>query len=204
MKPHFLKFAVVALLIVCTVLAYQLLNVQKSIVCTVEAQSSNKDALIAQRFKITEGFQTSARYLSKLAKLDACIDPTNEQKLIVHTMIKDLEIKATSYAFLNKVFFWISLVFAIGIIVFPIVHTLTPTEGHISKIFNPTQLPAIILLAGLCFTFYTDYKSKQTSAENLIRYVYFSEESTVVKSRIVREALSEIDGGQDFSKLISQ
>ena len=155
-----------------------------------------------QRYELTRGFQTSASYLSKIAKLDACLDPQDLRKQKIHTLVKDLEIKSSSYALLNKVFFWLSLFFALCIISFPVISTLVPKDSKSAKIFNPAQLPAITLLAGLCFTFYSDYKGKQTSAENLIRYAYNSSDKIEIISKTVRDGLAEIDSGHDFSELV--
>jgi len=155
-----------------------------------------------QRYELTRGFQTSASYLSKIAKLDACLDPQDLRKQKIHTLVKDLEIKSSSYALLNKVFFWFSLFFALCIISFPVISTLVPKDSKSAKIFNPAQLPAITLLAGLCFTFYSDYKGKQTSAENLIRYAYNSSDKIEIISKTVRDGLAEIDSGHDFSELV--
>jgi preprotein translocase subunit SecG len=186
------------LLLIIGILGYVLTGFETEVKC------SNQKSLTDQRYKISEGLQTSARYLSKIAKLDACLDTKNDRKQKIHTVIKDLEIKATSYAFMNKVFFWISLIFAICIVVLPIVNSVTSEGSTANKIFSPTQLPAITLLAGLCFTLYTDYKGKQTSAENLIRYAYFSTDEIHTISKTVREGLAEIDGGQNFSSLIKK
>jgi preprotein translocase subunit SecG len=200
MSQYLYQAAAGICLLIIAVLVYMLIGFEKNVECS----SHDVEVLNTQRYQLSEGFQTSARYLSKLAKLDACIEADNQRKQQIHAIIKDLEIKASSYAFLNKVFFWFSLGFAICIIVFPIISSLT-TEGTITHIiFNPGQLPAITLLAGLCFTFYIDYKGKQTSAENLIRYAYFSEHEIEKISQTVREGLSEIDGGQNFSSLIKQ
>lgn len=155
-----------------------------------------------QRYELTRGFQTSAQYINKIAKLDACLDPKDSRKQKIHTLIKDLEIKSSSYALLNKVFFWLSLTLAFCIISFPVISKLASIDGSTSKIFDPVQLPVITLLAGLCFTFYSDYKGKQTSAENLIRYAYTSADKIEVISRAVRDGLAEIDSGHDFSELV--
>lgn len=155
-----------------------------------------------QRYELTRGIQTSARYLNKIAKLDACLDPGDVRKQKIHTLIKDLEIKSSSYSLMNKVFFWLSLALAFAVVSFPVISKIAGGTGTMSKIFDPVQLPVITLLAGLCFSFYTDYKGKQTSAENLIRYAYTSSDNIEVISRTVRNGLAEIDSGHDFSELL--
>lgn len=198
MPSNLYRILCISLVIIIAILTYTVMGFKNEVTCNTNDSAS----LTEQRYQITQGFQTSATYLSKLAKLDACLDRDSDKKQKIHALIKDIEIKASSYAFLNKVFFWISLIFAITIIVFPIISSFTTKGSIYHKIFNPVQLPAITLLAGLCFTLYSDYKGKQTSAENLIRYSYFSGDEIKIISKTVRAALAEIDGGQNFSSLI--
>ncbi len=209
--PNAISILLVVIIIILSVIIF---GFQKGVDC------SKPESLYEQRFKMDTGYQTSAKYIGKMAKLDACLEQheyskkleknsaTQEDMLLlqqknhINILIKDLEIKATSYAFINKVFFWLSLFFAICIIGIPIATSVIKQDSIMHKIFSPTQLPAITLLAGLCFTFYSDYKGKQTSAENLMRYTFFSTDSVKKISKTVREGLSEIDNGQDFSNII--
>jgi len=196
MTQHIYKTIITLLLVVIVILSFMIRGFEKDVDC------SDKDSFDKQRYQISEGFQTSAKYISKLAKLDACSDPEDRLKQQIHALIKDIEIKATSYALINKVFFWASLALALGIMVIPIVNSVTDKESTAHKIFSPAQLPAIVVLAGLFFTLYTDYKGKQTGVENLMRYSYFSGDDIKIISKNVREGLAEIDSGQDFSNLI--
>ncbi len=185
------------LFVVAVVSISMVLRFEKDVNC------ADQKSLADQRYRLSDGFQTSARYLSKMAKLNACMDPKDSRKQLLHALIKDLEIKAGSYAFLNKVFFLASLIFAVCILAFPIIHSATEAQSKINKIFNPAQLPAITLLAGLCFALYTDYKGKQTSTENLMRYAYTSTQKVDRISKTIREGLAEIDSGYDFSNLVN-
>lgn len=214
MNRYLYIIIIITLVIIVAVLGYKVSKIENTVDC------NNPATFVEQRFQLDAGFQTSARYLNKLAKLDACemqskFRPALEkntlseqdqeqlqEKLMIFAITKDIEIKASSYAFLNKVFFWISLFLAICIIVIPVTSTLVKDGSKLHKIMSPAQLPAITLLAGLCFSFYADYKGKQTSAENLIRYAYFSNDPIKKISSTVRTALSEIDSGQDFYDLI--
>jgi hypothetical protein len=163
-----------------------------------------KKQLQNQRYQLSQGFQTSASYLNRVALLEACLEPDNQRKQQVLTLIQDLNIKSSSYALMNKLFFVLSLVFAFCIISFPVITSVVNADSRAARIFSSTQLPAITLLAGLCFGLYSDYKGKQTSAENLIRYVYASPATETIAeiSRKVRAGLAEIDDGHDFSELI--
>lgn len=192
------KILSLVLLVIVVLVSLTLYSQTRVVDCNEESRSEY------QRYELTRGFQTSAKYLSKIAKLDACLDPGDSRKQKIHTLIKDLEIKSSSYSLLNKVFFWLSLAFALCIISFPVISTILPENSLWAKIFTPTQLPAITLLAGLCFTFYSDYKGKQTSAENLIRYAYNSSDNIEIISKTVRDGLAEIDSGHDFSELVKE
>jgi hypothetical protein len=166
-------------------------------------QQADQKKLMQQRYRLSRGFQTSASYLTRVATLEACLDPQNERKQQQLTLIQDLSIKSSSYALMNKLFFILSLIFAFCIISFPIISNVVSSDSRLAKIFSPTQLPAITLLAGLCFGLYTDYKGKQTSAENLMRYVYAAPASESISeiSRKLRQGLAEIDNGHDFSEV---
>ena len=59
-------------------------------------------------------------------------------------------------------------------------------------------------LAALMFTFYSQYKDKQTYAETPMRHVIYSEQSTADLSVKVAEELSRIDRGFSFSSIIGQ
>ena len=209
------KITTIILAIITIILSLIILGSVKAVDCSKPSTFSE------QRFLLDKGFQTSAKYLKEMAKLNACqaqyviqkklaqkeaISPEDqlqlEQILAIFALSKDIEIKASSYALINKVFFWLSLFFAICIIALPIASTLTKDDSKLNKILNPAQLPAITLLAGLCFNFYSEYKGKQTSAENVMRYTYFSQDPVQKKSEKVRKAIAEIDNGHDFSELI--
>jgi hypothetical protein len=59
-------------------------------------------------------------------------------------------------------------------------------------------------IAALTFTFYSQYKDKQTYTENLMRYAIFSNEKIDILSRKVTEEISKIDRGFSFSSLINK
>lgn len=184
-------------IIIIVILGFIIFGFEKDIDC-----SAQDATFTAQLYQLDGGFQTSAKFLRKIVKFEACLEPDNERKQKIYLMMKDLEIKASSYALLNKVFFWASLILAIFVILFPIINYATEAGAMMNKITNPAQLPAITLLAGLCFAFYADYKGKQTGAENLMRYTYYSStEEIEVINQTIQKGLDNIDSGHDFSTL---
>jgi hypothetical protein len=188
---------------------YLSLSLSVNLDCTMDQASNQqveklKKKLQNKRYHLSQSFQSSGSYLTRVATLEACLDPDDQTKQKALTLIQDLNIKSSSYSVMNKLFFLFSLLFAFCIISFPIITSIVSADSKAARIFSPTQLPAITLLAALCFGLYTDYKGKQTSAENLIRYVYT--EATTEKiaeiSSKVRIGLAEIDDGHDFSEII--
>lgn len=151
--------------------------------------------------------QTSASLLvqhANQARIDAPADlrPIAEHKYL---MLYDVYIKARSYALLNKVFFWLSLLFGILVLLWPSLsiifkHKLQNWEW----VKSATVQTTVTALAALMFSFYSDYKDKQTYAESLMRYVTYSGEPTATLALKVTEELARIDRGYSFNGLISE
>ncbi len=152
--------------------------------------------------------QTSAKLLMDYAKNRVCKaslnDSTelttadNEQKLI---LIYDLYVKARSYAILNKVFFWLSIISAFAVFIWPslgvvLKNTLTQ-EWYKSAVVQTT----ITGIAALMFAFYSQYKDKQTYTENLMRYAVFSDKPVNEVSQKIIEEIGKIDNGFSFSNV---
>ncbi len=208
-----LNITLIILIVSLALALYLTMSQPVNLDCAIDQtmhQSSDQNTEIQQkklqnqRYQLTQGLQTSSSYLTQVATLEACLQPNNQRKQQQLTLIQDLNIKSSSYALMNKLFFIFSLVFAFCIISFPVITSVVDKDSKAARIFSPTQLPVITLLAGLCFGLYTDYKGKQTSAENLMRYVYAAPatESIAEISRKVRMGLAEIDDGHDFSEMI--
>jgi hypothetical protein len=152
--------------------------------------------------------QTSARLLMDYAKIRVCkaspsdssgiTSVNDEQKLI---LIYDLYVKARSYAILNKLFFWLSLLSAVAVFIWPslgvfLKHALTQ-EWYKSAIVQTT----ITGIAALMFAFYSQYKDKQIYTENLMRYAVFSEQPINELAQKVIEEMGKIDNGFSFSSV---
>jgi hypothetical protein len=181
-----------------------------------ELDCGNLEALQAQRFQLDRGFQTSSAYLYKLAKWNACHSPENAQQQLQYQLVSDIHIKARSYALINKIAFWVSLVFILMIFGIPIAYAAKEAadkdDTHpkrltftsvLWKLLSPVQIPAITLVAGLAFTLYQDYKQKQSQAESLMRYVLFSEQPTAQLNKTVIDTLAVIDTGFSFTSFLS-
>jgi hypothetical protein len=56
-------------------------------------------------------------------------------------------------------------------------------------------------IAALNYAFYTQYKNKQTYAENLMRHTLFSNEDISVLSAKLADEIAKIDKGFSFSSI---
>ena len=124
-----------------------------------------------------------------------------EQKYL---LVYDIYIKAKSYALLNKVFFWFSVIAAICVLLWPSLGVifkdrLSGVEWVKSAIVQTT----VTGIAALTFAFYSQYKDKQVYAETLMRQVIFSEQSVADLSLKVADELARIDRGFSFGSFVS-
>ena len=116
----------------------------------------------------------------------------------------DIYIKARSYSILNKIFFWLSVVFGLLVLLWPSLSIIFKSKlSSWEWVKSATVQTTVTGIAALMFTFYSQYKDKQTYAETLMRYVVYSEETTSLLSKKVSEELSRIDKGFSFNSIIN-
>jgi len=150
--------------------------------------------------------QTSASLLVKYAesvKRAAPLEqkPQAEQKYL---LVYDIYIKAKSYALLNKVFFWLSVVAAVCVLLWPSLGVIFKERlGDVEWIKSAIVQTTVTGIAALTFAFYSQYKDKQVYAETLMRQVIFSEQSVADLSLKVADELSRIDRGFSFGSFVS-
>jgi hypothetical protein len=169
--------------------------------CTPESCDKNVISILSPN-------QTSAKLLMDYAKSRVCKANLNdsaeittvndEQKLI---LIYDLYVKARSYAILNKLFFWLSIISASAVFIWPslgiVLKNRLTEEWYKSAVVQTT----ITGLAALMFAFYSQYKDKQTYTENLMRYAVFSDQPANELAQKVIEEMGKIDNGFSFSSV---
>ncbi len=118
-------------------------------------------------------------------------------------LVYDLFIKARSYAILNKLFFCLALLAGVLVLAWPsiaVIFAPLKFEGLVEPAVLQTSITG---LAALLFAAYSHYKKRQMHAENLMRYVIFSHDTTdVVIEKILKE-MERIDAGFVFSESIS-
>jgi hypothetical protein len=157
--------------------------------------------------EILDPNQMSASLLIQYARVSASqASPRNkaqaEQRLVI---LYDLYIKARSFALLDKVFFWISIVFAILVLLWPSLAVIFKDKlGQKEWTKSAVVQTTVTGIAALAFAFYSQYKDKQTYTENLMRYVLFSKEDPAVLANKVMEELAKIDKGFSFSSLVKK
>jgi len=157
--------------------------------------------------EILDPNQMSASLLIQYARVSASqASPKNkaqaEQRLVI---LYDLYIKARSYAMLDKIFFWLSIVSALAVLLWPSIAVIFKDKlGQKEWAKSAVVQTTVTGIAALAFAFYSQYKDKQTYTENLMRYALFSKEDPNVLSNKVIEELAKIDKGFSFSSLIKK
>ena len=120
-------------------------------------------------------------------------------------LLYDIYIKANSYAILNKVFFWLSIVAALAVLLWPSLSVVFKSKlDRWEWLKSATVQTTVTALAALMFAFYSQYKDKQSYAEALMRHLIFSEKPPYELSIIVSDELSKIDGGFSFNSILGE
>jgi hypothetical protein len=154
--------------------------------------------------KIVKDSQPSALFLINLGRYRACTQqPMAEQKF---ALLFDVYIKAKSYFFINKFFFIFSVIGAFLVILFPAVGYVLPETSPKKKLLSSSVTQTgLTAFALFMFTMYSTYKGRQNDAENLMRYVLYSEEPQIeVIAKKVTEELARIDQGYNFTVLFDR
>ena len=154
---------------------------------------------------VFETWQTSASLLMKHSEQAVTEAGTEEKSEAVkkHLLMKDIYIKASSYAIINKIFFFLSIISAIAVFLWPSLSIVFKRQWENREwLKSATVQTTITAIAALMFTFYSQYKDRQTNAESLMRYVVYSEETAGELSLKVSEELARIDRGFSFTSIL--
>ena len=146
--------------------------------------------------------QMSARLLIKYARFaaDTEADPIKKQRAEErYLLLYDLYIKARSYGILNKTFFWLSLVSSLLVMLWPSLAVIFSDAIDQHEWLKSAVVQTTVTgVAALNYAFYSQYKNKQTYAENLMRHSLFSTEDTPTLSSRLGDEISKIDKGFGF------
>jgi nitric oxide synthase oxygenase domain/subunit len=148
--------------------------------------------------------QTSASLLLKYAEREISRAQDKDAAEKRYVLLFDIYIKARSYAILNKLFFWLSVIAGIGVLLWPSLSIIW--KGKLDKwewLKSATVQTTVTGIAALTFAMYSQYKDKQTYAETLMRYVAYSDQNLSTLSVKVAEELAKIDRGFSFNSLIN-
>ena len=147
--------------------------------------------------------QTSARLLERYAHSQYYPDENNKENIEKYLVVYDIFIKARSYAITNKIFFCLALLAGIMVLLWPSLGIFAKDFGFEKEFLkSPIVQTTVTGIAALTFAVYSHYKKRQMYAENLMRYVIFSDETLEnIKNHVIRE-LERIDTGFGFTKSI--
>ena len=121
-----------------------------------------------------------------------------------HLLMVDIYIKARSYAILNKTFFFLSVAAGLLVLLWPSLSIIFKSKlTHWEWVKSATVQTTVTGIAALMFTFYSQYKDKQTYAETLMRHVIYSEIKVATLSVTVADELARIDRGFSFNSILS-
>jgi hypothetical protein len=150
-------------------------------------------------------WQTSASLLMTYSD-QAVTEASTEEKpeaMRKNLLMKDIYIKASSYAIINKVFFFLSIFSAIAVFLWPSLSIVFKSKWENREwLKSATVQTTITAIAALMFTFYSQYKDRQTNAESLMRYVVYSDKQASELSLKVSEELGRIDRGFSFTSIL--
>ncbi len=157
--------------------------------------------------KIFHTRQTSGSLLIKYAEsvMEKTPEPEKKEAREKYILMYDIYIKASSYAILNKIFFWLSVLSGLIVLLWPSLSILF--KEKLSKwewLKSATVQTTVTAIAALMFTFYSQYKDKQTYAETLMRHVLYSTQSISQLSLTVSDELSKIDRGFSFNSILEK
>ncbi len=143
--------------------------------------------------------RTSACFLFEFSKLQLAKTPDDPALLDRHALLFDLYNKARSYAFLNKVFFWLMLPAAVLVLLWPSLAVVGEDLGKDYAWLKDAVVQTTVTgLAALGYALYNHYKKRQAAIESLMRRLLFSRDSKeAAMENIIRE-VERLDGGFIF------
>jgi len=151
--------------------------------------------------------QTSASLLVGYAKhrMEHALPKDQQVLQKQYLLIYDIYIKARSYAILNKIFFWLSVFFALLVLLWPSISVVFKEKlSGWEWVKSATVQTTVTGIAAVMFAFYSQYKDKQTYAEQLMRDVVYSEGKEIEQlAQQVSKKLAQIDNGFSFSSMLN-
>ncbi len=152
--------------------------------------------------KIFKPNQTSASLLVKYAE-EKYYKSEENKNIDKYLIIYDIFIKARSFYIINKIFFFLALMSGITVLLWPSLAIFAKDFGWEKGFFYSAIVQTTVTgIAALTYAIYSHYKKRQMYAENLMRFVIYSEDSLInIKDRVVQE-MEKIDSGFSFGKSV--
>ena len=146
--------------------------------------------------------QTSASLLVKYAEKKYYKAEENKD-IAKYLVIYDIFIKARSFYIINKIFFFLALISGITVLLWPSLAIFAKDFGWEKGFLHSAIVQTTVTgIAAFTYAIYSHYKKRQMYAENLMRFVIYSEDSlTNIKDRVVQE-MERIDSGFSFGKSV--
>lgn len=147
--------------------------------------------------------QTSAHLLMEYAR-SAYLGDDEHASSLRFLMVYDLYVKAFSYAWLNKVFFFVSLITGVLVLAWPTVVVMTKDQfADVGFLGSAVVQTSITGLSALSFAVYGHYKRRQMFVENLMRKIVYSKNESIeaLAEHVVAEMV-RIDEGFSFSNAV--
>jgi len=140
-------------------------------------------------------WQTSGHYLIETLRAGADSGQDGREKFVLG---QDVFIKQQSYALLNKIFFFIALVTAACIALWPVISVFLSNVAARQPVGAAVVQTTITGFGALTAYLYTYYKKRQTAAENLLRLIVFGKLPADRLAARVMDEMARIDQGVGF------
>lgn len=141
--------------------------------------------------------QTSGHFLISCLEAAASQDDASPEDLTRYRLGFDVYIKQRSYAIINKVFFWLSLLSTLSILLWPLV-VIFVLKKYLTILDASVAQTMVTALAAFCIYTYRYYKQRQMAAENVLRQIVFSGEGIEQLTGMIIQELARIDQGFGF------
>lgn len=142
--------------------------------------------------------QTSGSFLLEVLRRRAESEDAAPEDRRRFEIACDVYIKQWSYAVLNKVFFWLGLVATLAVLVWPVLLATLQALKGLELVVSAITQAMVTAVAAFFVGLYLHYKSRQTSAETLLRMIAFRDMPPDQLAQMANEELSRIDQGVRF------
>jgi hypothetical protein len=142
--------------------------------------------------KTMSAMQTSGSFLISVLAEEAADHPDKKKR---YALAFDVYIKHRSFAILNKVLFFTSMLSGAAVALWPILIQFPPLAQQIETLGAAVVQTAITGFAGFNLYAYHHYKVRQVATENLLRMIVFTSKPLEQLTTLVRDEMFRLDQG---------